>query len=749
MKQKIFEASVDVEPVSVVDEERGPQMGETPARPISFTSYKNPCGHDSSHSVHVRPFPKAECLGCAVEIRTKIDDDNSGTPKSATADLGQAEGGVVGHVAAKEALSDIDTQILVESNFQKATAKTNMVHADGVIPDPDVALAEADPALVGVVDADGKTGTFPGCNHEKQLVDGGILEEVCLECMLSTLPVGVSTGLTSSTPYLKAPYNNGQCIPIFRPTEPPPTCGPTPTPTDVESTPWKGRSPDANTNNMVYADGVIPDPYQTLSQSVLQYQQSPPVPIPQTIFGGRSRFVGKSLSHANLVHDTPRCWSATRGESVIVAVLDSCFSIVHNNLRDRIIKCKDFTGCHDLSRGGSRNCSGTFVSGIIAADQFVGMAPAARLLIGKVVRDGIASQQNVADGVGWAVAEGADVVCLPLDITDLQGGGPLEKALHAATAAGKIVVATGYNKLGRIDHGAGTNPKTGRTDHGAIMASGCIVPNDMQHTFNIQARHMAKSLDTPEAVSDWLAARVDEIEGGEDNEQTGMKSQTNAMPRPYRNNERTGAVLQTDTMPMPYRDNTWFSYCDVRKWFSANQSPASADVVANCHMVTSCGADKSDEFVTATGHVAATAAIAGCAALFVALSRQLNLSWSAELFRSMMETDKNGVHHAHAGTIVDNMLRLHGGPQAHQLAPAAPVITLAVNDIHDVDILRILAGGGGPRRSADDTVCAKVVDAGVATGRLVLRQQAIGAAILQKLIAAGVRLGPEQVLQIV
>ena len=142
-----------------------------------------------------------------------------------------------------------------------------------------------------------------------------------------------------------------------------------------------------------------------------------------------------------------RAWDLARGNGVTVAVLDSGVDFDHPDLQGRVIT----PGLNLLTPGGARDDSGhgTMVAGIIAANRgnrrgIAGVAPGARILPVKVLdRDGIGDDVDIATGMAWAVARGADIINLSL-------GGPGESPLLTAAVAnaramGVVVVAAAGN----------------------------------------------------------------------------------------------------------------------------------------------------------------------------------------------------------------------------------------------------------------------------------------------------------------
>lgn len=133
----------------------------------------------------------------------------------------------------------------------------------------------------------------------------------------------------------------------------------------------------------------------------------------------------------------PRAWAAGyTGAGVRVAVLDSGVDATHPDLAGRIAASEDFTGTGDPT---DRFGHGTHVAAIVAGSGAAsggtnrGVAPDARLLVGKVLDDfGFGTDSQVIAGMEWA-APRASVVNMSLggDFTD--GTDPLSQALDALT----------------------------------------------------------------------------------------------------------------------------------------------------------------------------------------------------------------------------------------------------------------------------------------------------------------------------
>jgi subtilisin family serine protease len=183
----------------------------------------------------------------------------------------------------------------------------------------------------------------------------------------------------------------------------------------------------------------------------------------------------------------PRCWHEAKGEGVIVAVLDTGIAYDHPDFCGKYAKrdkCKKRT---ESNENGSRACEGceanaiiayrdftcsshgaedndghgTHVAGIIAARKnasgVVGVAPKAKLLIGKVLGDKrTGTHAQLAEGIEWAIERGAHIISMSLqsDIEDndvSSGNDPVDKAIKKARENGIVVVCSAGNNINNIE----------------------------------------------------------------------------------------------------------------------------------------------------------------------------------------------------------------------------------------------------------------------------------------------------------
>lgn len=142
----------------------------------------------------------------------------------------------------------------------------------------------------------------------------------------------------------------------------------------------------------------------------------------------------------------PEHWKTTRGEGVRVAVLDTGIDDEHPDLAEGIEKARDFTRSPVSHRDVQKH--GTHCAGTIGARAnnigVVGVAPACRFIIGKVLDDnGSGEGAGIAAGIDWACSEGADVISMSMGSP--QPDPRIGAALERAIAAGKFVIVAAGN----------------------------------------------------------------------------------------------------------------------------------------------------------------------------------------------------------------------------------------------------------------------------------------------------------------
>lgn len=154
------------------------------------------------------------------------------------------------------------------------------------------------------------------------------------------------------------------------------------------------------------------------------------------------------------VHATDVWADAQAGKNARVLVLDTGIDVEHEALKANIEKTKNFfpksendndvdpTDIEDKIGHGS-HCSGTIAGVYNEQTGFTGVAPLAKILMGRVCGLEGCSNISVAEGIDWGIQEKVDVISMSL-------GGPQStpyerNAVAAAETAGVIVVAASGN----------------------------------------------------------------------------------------------------------------------------------------------------------------------------------------------------------------------------------------------------------------------------------------------------------------
>lgn len=197
-------------------------------------------------------------------------------------------------------------------------------------------------------------------------------------------------------------------------------------------------------------------------------------------------------------------WQISTGTGETIAVVDSGVDLEHPDLAAKIVGGATFAGCNDdgsanpnepcgngdwesnLAAGEEGDPHGTHVTGIAAAikdnsEGIAGIAPDAEILAVKALGAEGGTFEEIAAGIRWSTANGADVINLSLgalpgvqafEITGLIADA--RDAIAEATEAGVVVVAAAGNDYGSICGSPGFSP-------GAL----CVVSTDIRERRSI------------------------------------------------------------------------------------------------------------------------------------------------------------------------------------------------------------------------------------------------------------------------
>lgn len=131
--------------------------------------------------------------------------------------------------------------------------------------------------------------------------------------------------------------------------------------------------------------------------------------------------VTAALDHSVPQIGAPTAWElGFDGTGVNVAVLDSGIDEEHPDLAGQVVARENFSDSDttdDLAGHGTHVASTIAGTGAASDGQFVGVAPGASLMNGKVLdENGQGTSSGVIDGMEWAAEQGADVVNMSLGV---------------------------------------------------------------------------------------------------------------------------------------------------------------------------------------------------------------------------------------------------------------------------------------------------------------------------------------------
>ncbi|MEU8075699.1 S8 family serine peptidase [Catellatospora citrea] len=140
-----------------------------------------------------------------------------------------------------------------------------------------------------------------------------------------------------------------------------------------------------------------------------------------------------SLDHSVPQIGAPAAWQAGfDGTGVTVGVLDTGIDATHPDFAGQLAAVRDFTGGNDPTDDvghGTHVASTIAGTGAASGGLYRGVAPGAKLVIGKVCATNECQDSDVIAGMEWAASQ-AKVVNLSLGDTDRPGLDPLETAVQ-------------------------------------------------------------------------------------------------------------------------------------------------------------------------------------------------------------------------------------------------------------------------------------------------------------------------------
>jgi len=172
-------------------------------------------------------------------------------------------------------------------------------------------------------------------------------------------------------------------------------------------------------------------------------------PAPSAVAAGRTQ---ETTWHGNQIRMYDAQSAGRSGARVVVAVLDGWVDRSHPDFEGRALQGADCTSGTCVAGQGRDACThGTHVAGTVASSSF-GVAPKALVLPVRVLTDDgsggcTGSPADVAAGIRWAVAHGAQVLNLSLgpDVPGLSSSSAIPTAVAEAARAGLVVVFSAGN----------------------------------------------------------------------------------------------------------------------------------------------------------------------------------------------------------------------------------------------------------------------------------------------------------------
>ncbi|MCA1655102.1 MAG: S8 family serine peptidase, partial [Pseudonocardiaceae bacterium] len=204
----------------------------------------------------------------------------------------------------------------------------------------------------------------------------------------------------------------------------------------------------------------------------------------------------------------PEAWAAGfRGDGARVAVLDTGYDAEHPDLAAVVDAAADFTdqGITDTVGHGTHVASTIAGSGTASDGRRTGVAPGARLLIGKVLGQYGGTEAGVIAGMQWAVDQGAEVVNMSLGGGQTDGTDLMSQTVNQLSeSSGTLFVVAAGNEGAR-----GTVGSPGAADR--ALTVGSVTKDDQLSKFSSHGPRLGDHGLKPEIAapgSDIVAARA-------------------------------------------------------------------------------------------------------------------------------------------------------------------------------------------------------------------------------------------------
>jgi type VII secretion-associated serine protease mycosin len=148
-------------------------------------------------------------------------------------------------------------------------------------------------------------------------------------------------------------------------------------------------------------------------------------------------------------------WESSQGEGVKIAIIDTGIDSTHPSLQGAVVGGTDMSGLGSTDGQqpvGSNSYHGTMVASIAAGrgeSEIIGVAPKAELLSVSIAFgvEGLDTDSQIADGIIWAVDNGAQVINLSLTRNSVSWPESWDQAFLYAFENDVVVVAAAGNRI--------------------------------------------------------------------------------------------------------------------------------------------------------------------------------------------------------------------------------------------------------------------------------------------------------------
>ncbi|MFI0815458.1 S8 family serine peptidase [Streptomyces sp. NPDC021098] len=180
----------------------------------------------------------------------------------------------------------------------------------------------------------------------------------------------------------------------------------------------------------------------------------------------------------------PEMWKAGHdGKGVKVAVLDTGIDATHPDVKDAVADSKSFVPDQSVKdgHGHGTHVADTVAGGGAGSDgKYKGVAPGAKLLVGKVLNDaGEGYSSWIIEGMEWAATSGAKVVSMSFGSTASGPSDPLSEAVDQLSASSGALFVIAAGNSGPFE---GTVETPGIAD--SALTVGAVDKSDKWATFS-------------------------------------------------------------------------------------------------------------------------------------------------------------------------------------------------------------------------------------------------------------------------